>query len=261
MAQNKWQIVGGVGVHGQCMIATNDISPGELIMSEQPLIICNSKKTHSWWKKHSTQQFYTDEEKGVTDQLDEAYNLLGAAGPAQASLLALHGVVPADSQRDRVRQAFEYNAFNLVSPNHKCVYLVVYELISRINHSCVPNAVVAIDKAKEPNRGQARLIATCDILNGAEIFISYMAAEWHAGVTERTEQLKHYRFTCACRACDVARDMDIQRRPLAHELQKMLINAKPARDLPDSERNERIGDLGTYVDLLLHLGLWDHQLV
>ena len=75
---------------------------------------------------------------------------------------------------------------------------VLLEQMCRINHSCVPNAMI-----QQPSNVQFRsyiLIARCDIRKGEQIFIDYGVPK--GSTEERRDFLRmKYNFTCHCKAC------------------------------------------------------------
>jgi uncharacterized Zn finger protein (UPF0148 family) len=76
----------------------------------------------------------------------------------------------------------------------------VYDSISRINHSCDPNAVVQLGLGTEQDRQS--IVACAPIANGDEITISYLGLLLYADRPTRQASLlgtKH--FTCACDRC------------------------------------------------------------
>ena len=76
----------------------------------------------------------------------------------------------------------------------------LYETLSRINHSCAPNA---IRYSTDASNGGVAVVAQRDIPEGDEILISYMdGADEGMGVDERRVHLKQqYHFHCVCELC------------------------------------------------------------
>jgi hypothetical protein len=75
----------------------------------------------------------------------------------------------------------------------------IYDAISRINHSCNPNAVIV--QAGEDGNGQ-RVVAAVDIEAGTEITISYLGLLLYAGTgVRRKKLLKTKYFECQCSRC------------------------------------------------------------
>ena len=81
----------------------------------------------------------------------------------------------------------------------------IYNITSRINHSCNPNAVVKIDSA---NLEAQKIIAAAPIEAGDEIFISYIGTMLYADRPTRQEILREAKyFTCNCSRCTIANDL------------------------------------------------------
>merc|ERR1712039_690813 len=80
---------------------------------------------------------------------------------------------------------------------------ILFEHLSRINHSCMPNVV----KQRYRRKGEFVefvVTATRDILAGEELFIDYGVPD---GPVERRRAwlTMKYNFTCHCPACDDGR--------------------------------------------------------
>ena len=80
---------------------------------------------------------------------------------------------------------------------------VLFETLSRANHSCAPN----IDMQTDAARGhRARVTALRDIDAGEELLLSYLgsvgSARMERPVEERRAELRRkYRFHCECARC------------------------------------------------------------
>lgn len=158
-----------------------------------------------------------------------------------------------------------HNAFDFRSANHR-IYVVVYDSVSRINHSCIPNAYLEILSASgnpAHQQGQARLIASQPIRNGAEIFVNYITNDWlNDGATRRQVLQTNWGFACTCTACQPTNPlqvgMDDQRRALARTHQASLIGGPAPANA--TELSQRISDLDHYIRLLRTLGKLDGDL-
>ncbi|RDB28327.1 SET domain-containing protein 5 [Hypsizygus marmoreus] len=73
-------------------------------------------------------------------------------------------------------------------------YSAVHDQLSRINHSCAPNASGHFDLASF----SSTVRALRDIKKGDEIFVAYCDQK---PTTARQQQLKPYGFTCMCYSC------------------------------------------------------------
>jgi hypothetical protein len=93
---------------------------------------------------------------------------------------------------------FRNNSFNLGSGLE--ISEAVFPRISRINHSCVPNAQGNFHEGK----GVFNVHATRDIGIDEEVTLSYLP-EFGALREKRVEKLKEgYGFECGCTACDLS---------------------------------------------------------
>ena len=143
-----------------------------------------------------------------------------------------------------------------------CV-LRLYKDISRVNHSCRPNAIVEWDA----DLGKGTLRALEDIAAGQEISIDYMAKPGQClrGRNARRADLqRHYKFQCDCH---VRRDNN---NP-ASENHKLRVQAlKLHRDIestamrqtetPEQRRTRKISLIKDYISPLYKLGLKDGKL-
>lgn len=75
-------------------------------------------------------------------------------------------------------------------------------LLSRVcsmNHSCIPNVMVAFDTVPAQEAVTATVFALRDIEEGEELFISYI--DTAMGLEERQSELLGYQFECGCPKC------------------------------------------------------------
>ncbi|KAM3424235.1 hypothetical protein BST61_g11224 [Cercospora zeina] len=107
----------------------------------------------------------------------------------------------------RVISIFACNTFILANGN-----LGVFEVSSRLNHSCVPN----VHHTNNPVLGKETVQAVRDILPGEELQVNYMGA----GATYEMQHVRlpklHdlYGFSCKCAACSDPTGISDQRREL-----------------------------------------------
>jgi hypothetical protein len=72
----------------------------------------------------------------------------------------------------------------------------IYQQISRVNHSCNPNALIV------PNGESQKLVAAATIQKGDEIAISYLGLMLYAEMSLRRDRLQHDKyFVCTCARC------------------------------------------------------------
>jgi len=92
----------------------------------------------------------------------------------------------------------------------------IYHRISRVNHSCNPNAVIAEGNDKDVSV----LKAACDIVPGDEINISYLGKYLFAGYPIRQKVLRAEKhFVCRCVRCSSSSSGDLASRipcPICH---------------------------------------------
>ncbi|XP_052148464.1 histone-lysine N-methyltransferase ASHR1 [Oryza glaberrima] len=88
---------------------------------------------------------------------------------------------------------FACNAHTICDPELRPLGTGLYPVLSIINHSCVPNAVLIFE-------GQTAYVrALQPISKNEEVSISYI--ETAATTMKRQDDLKHYYFTCTCPRC------------------------------------------------------------
>ena len=74
-----------------------------------------------------------------------------------------------------------------------------FPLVACINHSCDPS--LASTKGERDVDGKAVLVATRDIQQGEELFVSYIDASEGSSPGQRRQELRDYGFVCACTRC------------------------------------------------------------
>uniref|UniRef100_A0A7S0XLQ3 SET domain-containing protein n=1 Tax=Pseudo-nitzschia delicatissima TaxID=44447 RepID=A0A7S0XLQ3_9STRA len=84
----------------------------------------------------------------------------------------------------------------------------IYPEISRVNHSCNPNAVIQTTNTGEhdkPNKEGQKVVAATKIEKGSEIFISYLGMLLYTDTAVRQKKLERTKyFTCVCTRCSDA---------------------------------------------------------
>lgn len=108
---------------------------------------------------------------------------------------------------------FRNNVFDLGNDRR-----AVFRNISRINHSCIPNAQGNFNDSLD----RFTIHATRRIEQGEELTISYLQEHGAMRASRQQRLLDSYGFACACPACDSAtkagRDSDERRSKLHSEL-------------------------------------------
>ncbi|KAI9729440.1 MAG: hypothetical protein M1834_006821 [Cirrosporium novae-zelandiae] len=130
----------------------------------------------------------------------------------------------------------------------------VFEVTSRINHSCLPNASFFYDK----DTGMAMIYAIKDLKAGDEIYISYnnqfaTAFERQADLEER------WRFVCRCKLCALPRSESkmIDRLMVeAEDIRTFLADEKKYLDTP----LEYLSRARKLVDVCISIGITDKRI-
>jgi len=178
---------------GQGVFATQDISRGTRIMSEEPLIIC----------------------KKIWDLSDVISQFEGLSPDSQRVIFELY--CNRRDDRDTARWLkFESRPASLVlSVEDQVTILAIYETncfsiragcsglfatASRMNHSCLPNA----HHCWNGSLNRKTVHAVRDIKAGEEIFTTYISL--CRGPEDRQSVLSRYGFACNCPACDLSTD-------------------------------------------------------
>lgn len=194
--------------HGLGMFATCDLEAGDLIL-EEPIVIevpkhgrnqgVNPYEMYKAFKDNppeiQQQILQLTEQPKRTLRKDIAKSLKSLDPPERDEAIA-------------VANKLLNNAFG----NQDAQWLSIG--ISRINHSCVPNACVR-------RRGQDQTAhATRAIPEGEEITIAYCGS-WRIA-SDRQKCLKHWNITCTCWSCSLATAESRQRDAKLMEIQRLL---------------------------------------
>ena len=186
---------------GKSLIALQKITPGTLILSEAPLITTDVILS------------------GETIESDLARALKSLPRDSQRAFLSLHNNYP--GQGTPLQNIIRSNGYPLGASSDVGG---VFENISRINHSCLPNAV----HSWNASRGQETVYAVRDINEGEEVTLSYLAG---GPSSSRKAQLKdNFGFECRCELCS---------------LPSKLLQASDARLIRAANLDATIGDSQT----------------
>jgi hypothetical protein len=189
---------------GLGLIATQDITPGTLILSEKPLL--------------TTEGVTTIDLEVAEAQLRQKFSSLSPH--AQKAFMALHNNHPDDKPLSGIVRSNGYP----MGPGAEAGG--VYETISRINHSCSPNVV----QAWNPLAEKETVYAVREIPAGTEICTAY-----HFGgpSSERQKILKmFFGFECTCFLCSLPEEkleVSDERMVEAQELDEVIGDAKKVR--------------------------------
>jgi SET domain-containing protein len=239
---------------GLGVFATTQINRGTVIIEESPII-------------HLERQIWTP----------ERVKLLVRCLPAEdfdkyMSLHSIHGLIehhPTISTDDPITRARENGKWKARSKDEKSPYSVwvsncmaagscdaVFFTISRINHSCIPNATFLWNEKK----AKQEIRAVKDITAGEEITISYFNCTFYNKAQREDVLMRQYNFRCSCMACkDVenstsfAAQSHSRRWQLAqlHQQQMEWAN-QPLQSMIDNRRDE--------IKLLEEEGIYDQIL-
>lgn len=159
---------------GKGLIATQNITPGTLILSDSPLI---------------TTECITSIE---TTEKDLARALKALPKDHQREFLSLHNNYP--GKGSPLSNIVRSNGYPL-GPGSEVGG--VFPNVSRMNHSCRPNAKHTWNEKLK----QQTVYAIHPIAEGEELYLSYLAG---GTSEERKETLKeHFGFDCTCELCSL----------------------------------------------------------
>lgn len=188
-------------------IATRDIARGEVVLAERPAIDCRGEYPDETWRAALKEEF---------DRLPSE---------VQEQVMALYDALVLSEQKTLEGIVFS----NAIGRQQARFDVALLLMVSRFNHSCIPN----LEQSWDELSGQAHLIAAQDVREGEELFSCYV--ELRASKDERAQKLwETYRFRCNCPACQTGDDASDQRRQRMMGLNKELsaLGTKdPARGL------------------------------
>ncbi|KAM0721119.1 hypothetical protein Q7P37_003405 [Cladosporium fusiforme] len=192
-------------LHGLGIFATQDIKPGTIVVQERPLWLVSTVNmlrasfhecsSHDGMRKHMLKLFHPPDEMDEVQWSIDLLSLEGGFEPEDT----LSGTIEATEIQLTValREVLIRNGFSMsfkgIQP-----YAAVYKESSRLNHSCVPNALRTIAPAYDYVFGQ--VVATAPIAAGEEILVNY---DDPLASFKFREELFQYRwkFTCTCKRC------------------------------------------------------------
>ena len=183
---------------GKGLVATSRLPAGTILIEESPLITTNEinpvREVASEFRR------LNDEQKNQVLSLHDP-------GPAsQHGRILQFGFTDVNELEKKVARIFLLNCLGLC---HGEAYLGnrrgLYDVVSRINHSCAPNAVwtwVKGDKSRVVK--QVRIVR--EIKEGEEILVRYWGMDRFASRDERQARLREWNFTCICEVCELNGD-------------------------------------------------------
>lgn len=191
--------IDGSHPENKCFRTLCHLDPGELIIAERPLFTQLKAPLDK-----SIDDFFKDEEEGKTHIISNFVSKqLGDDECQQFRLL-----YPAADGNDNVARDIDCvrcNTFSITKRENvkggaqrDRTNFMVFNDISRINHSCVPNAMFHWDS----NAKMGFVHATHHILAGSEVTITYNKDACYATrKSRRKHYLENYDFICTCPAC------------------------------------------------------------
>jgi hypothetical protein len=199
-------VVGGSG-----MVADRDISKSEIILEEDALVNIDTTVTRDQWDRDAD-DFYEREGmgRGGTRRIYESLRRIQNNNRNDFRGLYRGPPVPNLSQRRQDVNTVKYNAFAFDNPRTNHVSLFVGRDLSRVNHSCVPNAYLTepwtlpTPAAPAPDQlGRQKLIASKHISVNEEITLEFLTDDdfWLNPAATRQDNLAHWGFICSCEAC------------------------------------------------------------
>ena len=212
------------------MFASQHIRPGEEIIAERPLdrIFIGLEDTHN-----PDQVLNSLKKFNASRHLDDARDRMTQSDRGVLDRLFNKG--PAGD----IASIWATNAFQIEEhrDGHGYTGLVLFNNISRANHSCRPNAVFT----RNATRGLGTLYALETIRTRTEIKVEYSANTVHClrtGVQRRKDFSKYWDFECQCGACIRQGEGEDHRNKDDDKLRSKaakLLNEIKTEETPDNE--------------------------
>ncbi|KAH8589278.1 hypothetical protein B0O99DRAFT_637256 [Bisporella sp. PMI_857] len=174
--EQTWKLDTAPG-KGKALFATRPIKPGTLILSDPPLLTTDCITSMS------------------TVETDLAKALRSLDRDSQRGFLSLHNNFP--SEKGILSNIIRSNGYPL-GPGSEVGG--VFLNVSRINHSCRPNAKHNWNKKLK----QQTVYALSPIAEGEEITLSYL--EGGASKERKATLKEHFHFDCRCNLCSLPPD-------------------------------------------------------
>lgn len=218
---NSIVVVKPAGDKGLGLFATQDIRQGQRILEESPLLALSDvmASAHIWrdfqamsktdLAKFRDLSFHADAVSAAQVRIVHARLAQGGAeGGGLREMLA---------DEMMMRAIFSCNCVSMGTAMQWGVG--VFELYSRINHSCIPN----VHHSYNPELNKEVVHATRDIVAGEEVLTSYTKLIRPHDL--RRSELLRYGFACSCAACEgpAYREHERRRRRLCDIDQKFAV--------------------------------------
>ena len=220
---------GHVGYKGLGVVALRDLTAGQLIIEEKPLVTftrVQGRNSPILPLFHSL----THEDQVSYIGLSDSYHYTTHHQDCSSSTLTpLQSHTSGSSNKTKTLEGIKLNnCITLSTPSltHYCndTQAAIFLLIHRMNHSCIPNANFTYN----PTTHTASVRTMRSVKKGEEICISYFSGEFLTS-KERQEYLLHYLIDpCMCPVCAVPNSDTVQsdeRRMLLLQYQASVMTA------------------------------------
>ncbi|OCH89358.1 SET domain-containing protein [Obba rivulosa] len=242
---------------GLGMFATRELRYGDLIFAERPLIVApaaymtrapptETGEPSLEWLFMEWEDLLKAAVGRMSTENQEAYRALANShvndgSPPLLGIMRTNGF----SASEALLQVFPG-----LSDGPEGRFSAVGKVLSRVNHSCAPNATVVM----EPLSFTLQLIAVKPIALGDEITVTYCGLL--DTQKQRQAQLDSYGFTCECPACSNAAESDERRTKIA-EIRKSLGEHEFEMWIrePSLPEDYLMKHVGAMIDLIYEEGL------
>merc|ERR1719334_1976691 len=187
---------------GKGLVASRNIVAGETLLAEYPII------KHEGWVKNEAFEKFMEKFQCLTEQ--EKLSFLSLYDPEEKSKVVNKDMI-SNSMKEcgsialtvfKVWRIFWANSIYIGDTNGEKVK-GVYATISRINHSCSPNAVFGL---KDYNSDYMVITACKEIRKHEEILVNYIGAEsiFNLRYERKIELEDGWAFDCTCEVCSLS---------------------------------------------------------
>jgi hypothetical protein len=269
MAQNLYRITNQGVAGGSGMVANEDIPKGKLILEDEALLVVDTGVSSAAWNNNNNNRvtaFFDAERAGRSNQIQSTLSRR-LWRSKRDRFRALHDGapnLPANNVLERNVGIVQTNCWDFQHPSiNNNTWLVVGSHVSRLNHSCVPNARLS-DICTQPadNLGRMRLIATTAIAADEEITVDYTQdGVWlHPRTARRQVLQQNWHFNCTCDACHAQAYRFVDATFAFAALLKNEIYADLPQPLQLHMLAKRIHAAETFVSILDFWGYGDKRL-
>lgn len=240
------------GVKGLGVFATAPIARGTRILAERPLITVKSEcdvyaasrkldgPDRDWLRSLSID---TNKRPSVVDIANSSWNLIRNGISPNSAKIKDHDIILA---------VFRNNNFDIGNGTQS-----LFQDISRINHSCVPNGQGNFNKAI----GCFTIHAVRPIDEEEEVTISYLDEHGAPAYARQNKLSDGYGFACTCPICEGDTDLGRRSEERRTNVRRMLMEHAqrlPTDDKDDHEKGLKV--LQGLIDLFEKDGLAGREL-